>query len=205
MHRIVIALALSVIAVSAFGVTFDRIEVRGAQRVPARIIVAETLLHEGKEYSEDEVRNAVARLNRLPFLASADYALQNGALVINVTEVKRFSFLVDGRGIVLHDDPNHHATQNHYVTNYDFTDPTAQWTNAAAGVRWLAGGGGVAHIGMTVLRTRHAFEKDHAAYELGYTRYDLSARARSSRSTFGHRSTRSRKRRSRRKSSPAFR
>ena len=167
MRRILIALALSAITFSAFGVTIERIEVRGAQRVPVRIIAAETLLREGKEYSEDEVRNAVARLNRLPFLASADYALQNGVLVINVTEVRRFSFLVDARGIALHDDFNPHKT------DYDFPDPTAEWTNAAAGVRWLTGGGGIAHFGMTVLRNRHAFGTNYSAYELGYTQYDL--------------------------------
>ena len=167
MHRFLIALALSAITLSAFGVTIERIEVRGAQRVPPGIIVAESLLREGKEYSEDEVRNAVARLNRLPFLASAGYALENGVLVINVTEVKRFSFLVDARGIALNDDRDPHST------NYDFPDPTAEWTNAAAGVRWLAGGGGIAHFGMTVLRNRHAFGTNYSAYELGYTQYDL--------------------------------
>ncbi len=41
------------------------------------------------------------------------------------------------------------------------------------GVRWLAGGGGVAHFGMTVLRNRHAFGTNYSAYELGYTQYDL--------------------------------
>lgn len=166
-RRILTALTLAAIAASAFGEVIQRIEVRGAHRVPARIIVDETLLREGKEYSEDEVRNAVARLNRLPFLAAADYALQNGVLVINVTEVRRFSFLVDARGIALNDDRNPHST------DYDFPDPTAEWTNAAAGVRWLAGVGGVAHFGMTVLRNRHAFGANYSAYELGYTRYDL--------------------------------
>lgn len=167
MHRILIALALSAVTFSAFGVTLERIEVRGARRVPPRIIVAETLLREGKEYSENEVRDAVARLNRLPFVASAGYELQNGTLVINVTEVRRFSFLVDARGIALNDDRDPHET------NSDFPDPTADWTNAAAGVRWLAGGGGVAHFGMTVLRNRHAFGTNYSAYELGYTQYDL--------------------------------
>lgn len=167
MRRILIALVLSTFTLPAFGVTIERIEVRGAQRVPARIIAAETLLREGKEYSEDDVRNAVARVNRLPLIAAADYTLQNGILVINVTEVRRFSFLVDARGIRLHDEHNPHST------NYDFPDPTAEWTNAAAGVRWLTAGGGMAHFGMTVQRIRQAFGANYSAYELGYTQYDL--------------------------------
>ena len=118
--RILIVLALSALALSAFGVTIQGIEVRGAQRVPPRIIVAETLLREGKDYSEDEVRDAVARVNRLPFVAAADYAMQNGVLVINVTEVRRLSFLVDARGIALNDDRILNST------DYDFSDPTAE-------------------------------------------------------------------------------
>ena len=166
-RRLLTALTLSAIAASAPGITIGRIEVRGARRVPPRKIIDESMLREGKEYSEEEVRNAVARLNRLPFLATARYTLQNGVLVIDVTEVRRFSFLVDARTIALNDDFNPHET------DYDFPDPTAEWTNAAAGVRWLAGGGGVAHFGMTVLRNRHAFGANYSAYELGYTQYDL--------------------------------
>lgn len=167
MRRILIAVALSAVTLSAFGVTLERIEVRGAQHVPARVIIGETLLREGREYSEDEVRNAVARLNRLPFIASADSTLENGTLVIHVTEVRRFSFLVDARAIALNDERDPHET------NSDYPDPTADWTNAAAGVRWLVGGGGIAHFGMTVQRIRQGFGTNYSAYELGYTQYRL--------------------------------
>src|SRR5216117_1117783 len=105
-RRILTALTVAAIAASAFGEVIQRIEVRGAHRVPARIIVDETLLREGKEYSEDEVRGAVERLRRLPFVLTADYTLEKGTLVINVTEGNRFSFLVDARGIALNDDRN---------------------------------------------------------------------------------------------------
>src|SRR5947207_6101294 len=87
----------------------DRIEVRNAQRVPPAVIIAETLLREGNEYSADDVRAAVRHLVHLPFFLSADFALEKGSderhrvVVITVTEFKRFSFLLDGRGIVLND------------------------------------------------------------------------------------------------------
>src|SRR5207253_10514764 len=57
--------------------------------------------------------------------------------------------------------------------DYDFPDRAAEWKDAALGVRWLAGGGGIVHFGMTVLRNRHEFGTNHSAWELGYTRYDL--------------------------------
>jgi hypothetical protein len=167
LRLILTAFALLAVAVSALGSTIQRIEVRGAQRVPARIVVDETLLREGRDYSADDVRNAVARVRRLPFIADAGYTLDNGVLVITVTEVRRISFLVDARGISLNDE--NYLTS----TDYDFPDPTAEWTNAAAGARWLTRGGGVAHFGLTVLRNRHAFGINYSAYELGYTQYDL--------------------------------
>src|ERR1051325_9111258 len=162
-----VAFALAVSALSARAVTIQRIEVRGAQRVSARVIVAETTLREGRDYSADGVRDAVARVNRLPFIAAATYTLQNGVLVIDVTEVRRVSFLLDARGLAQNADP----PENDF--DYDFPDPTAQWTNAAAGARWLTRGGGVPHLGLTVLRNRHAFGKNYSAYELGWTQYDL--------------------------------
>src|ERR1041385_597016 len=144
----VLLFTLAVSALAARGATIQRIEVRGAQRVPARVIAAETTLREGRDYSDDAVRDAVARVNRLPFIAAASYTLQNGLLVIDVTEVRRVSFLLDARAIARNAEPPENDT------DYDFPDPTAQWTNAAAGVRWLARGGGVAHLGLTVLRNR---------------------------------------------------
>jgi hypothetical protein len=163
-----------VLAVPAFGFTIDRIEVRNAHRVLPSVIAAETLLRAGRDYSEENVRAAVARLERLPFLASADYSLENGAgeahrvVVITVREVRPFSFLGDGRFIVLDE-----TTSLPQKTDYDYTDPTTQWKDAALGVRWLAGGHGYAHAAMTVLRTRQGFAKNYAAWEFGYTHHDL--------------------------------
>src|SRR5918912_339104 len=95
--RIPAALAAALISLSASAVTVQRIEVRGAQRVSARVIADETTLREGRDYPEDEVRDAVARVRRLPFIRTADYTMSGGALVINVTEMRRLSFLLDAR------------------------------------------------------------------------------------------------------------
>jgi hypothetical protein len=142
--------------------------VRNAHRVLPSVIAAQTLLRIGRAYSEEDVRAAVARLERLPFLASADYSLENGVVVITVREMRPFSFLGDGRFIVL--DETSSLPQK---TDYDYTDPTTQWKDAALGVRWLVGGHGYAHAAMTVLRTRQGFAKNYAAWEFGYTHHDL--------------------------------
>lgn len=111
-RRILIAFTFVSIAFFALGqektpgrVFIERIEVRGAQHVSPRVIVAETALRDGSEYSEEGLRDGVARVNRLPFVVSADFTLEKGTqegrsvLVINVREMKRLSFLVDGRGL----------------------------------------------------------------------------------------------------------
>lgn len=174
-RRLFLTLVILVSAVSASAdgrFTIDRIEVRNAERLPAALIARETLLREGSEVSEEDVRAGVRRLVCLPFVFRADYALEAAGepsrrvVVVTVKENRRFWFLVDGRGILLHEPAE--------ATDYDFVDPTAEWKHAAAGMRWLFGDGGVAHFGMTVLRTRNGYRKNYSAYELGYTRYGLA-------------------------------
>jgi hypothetical protein len=149
----------------------ERVEVRNAQRFDARLLAAETLLHEGEAVTEEEVRDGVRRLTRLPFVFAADYVLEPGTesvkrvVVITVRENHRYWFLVDGRFAQVYEPVD--------ALDYDFPDRTAEWKDAAAGVRWLFFDGGVAHFGMTVLRNRHPFGKNYSAYELGYTRHRI--------------------------------
>ena len=171
-RRVLTALTLASIALCAFGqetFVIERIEVRNAQRVSTRVLIAETTLREGKEYSEEDVGAAVARLNRLPFLLSADFALEKGTengrrvLVINVTETKRLSFLVDARGLL--------GDASHRTIDYDFDRPGG--SNDAAAVHWFAGDSGMFHFAMAVRRGRQSFMARYTAWELGYTRYNL--------------------------------
>jgi hypothetical protein len=169
MKRVLIALLL--IALPAFAqeqrFVLERIEVRNTARVSPQVLVAETTLREGRAYSEDDIRNAVARLERLPFVFKAGYTIENNVLVISVTEMKPLSFLLDARGIAVKNP----TTANDF--DYDFTDPATPWPDVAAGVRWVVGGSGVAHFGMPVLRRRQGFGNNYTAYELGYTQYRL--------------------------------
>jgi hypothetical protein len=175
-RRILTAFAFVSIAFFAFGqektpgrVFIERIEVRNAQHISPRVIVAETALREGREYSEDDVRDGVARVNRLPFLVSADFALEKGTqdgrsvLVINVREMKRLSFLVDGRGLF--------GDSSHRTLDYDFDRPGE--SNDAAAARWFAGDRGMFQFAMAVRRGRQSFASRYTAWEIGYTRYNL--------------------------------
>ncbi|HUR81609.1 MAG TPA: hypothetical protein VM733_12645 [Thermoanaerobaculia bacterium] len=150
----------------------ERIEVRNAVRVSPRLIVAESLLREGSEASEEDVRAAAQRLERLPFVFAAHYSLEPGSdgarrvVVIDVRENERLWGLVDARFIQEHEPFD--------MLDYDYPDPAAEWKHAAAGVRWLFGDGGVAHFALTVLRDRHGLRKNYSAYEVGYTRHRIA-------------------------------
>jgi len=69
-------------------------------RLSQEIVLAESLLHEGEEYSEDELREAVHRINRLPFVLLAEFSLNKGSergryeLVVKVFETRRWFFQV---------------------------------------------------------------------------------------------------------------
>ena len=148
----------------------EKIEVRNAARVSPKIIVSESLLREGAEYSEDDLRAASARLSRLPFLLSADFAVEKGTerghyvLVINVTETKPFFFLIDARATVV--------DESRRDLDYDI-DPASEPQDAALGFRWFVGGRGMVHVGLTGRHDRQAFTSDYSAWAIGYTRYDI--------------------------------
>jgi len=170
--RILAALTFASIALCAFGQQrffIERIDVRNAHRVSPHVIIDETTLMEGKEYSEEDVRVGVARVNRLPFVVSADFALEKGTdegrrvLVINVTEMRRLSFLVDARGLL--------GNESHRTLDYDFDRPGE--SNDAASARWFAGDRGMLHFTMAVRRGRQSFAARYTAWEIGYTRFDV--------------------------------
>jgi len=168
----VVSLAFSALAQEAPPARFfiEKIEVRKANRVSPQIVIAESLLREGAEYSEDDLRAASARLRRLPFLLSADFALEKGTergrylLAINVVETKPFFYYIDARPTMIDDSRN----------TIDFeVDPVEESKDAALGFRWFVGGRGVVHVGMISRRDRQTFTSDYSAWAVGYTRYDL--------------------------------
>ena len=76
----------------------EEIRVEGATRTAPELIVSESLLEPQQPYRESELLEAVYRIQRLPFIFDARFALDRGSergklhLVITVQEVTRFVF-----------------------------------------------------------------------------------------------------------------
>jgi hypothetical protein len=70
----------------------ERIVVEGARRGSEKIVIAELLLTLGNAYTEGQLREALHRVRRLPFVVEADFALRKGSqrgrveLVVTVSE-----------------------------------------------------------------------------------------------------------------------
>ena len=79
----------------------EDVAVEGIRNASAEVVVSESLLEAGRPYTERELRDAVFRVNRLPFILEAAFALRKGSergryqLLITVQEVRNFFFGVD--------------------------------------------------------------------------------------------------------------
>src|SRR4051794_17102739 len=76
----------------------ERITVEGTKEAAANIIRSETLLRPGESYNEGELRQAVYRVHRLPFVLDASFSLRKGSrrgayeLVIDVQPARWFFY-----------------------------------------------------------------------------------------------------------------
>jgi outer membrane protein assembly factor BamA len=147
----------------------ERIEVKNAHHVSPDVIIAESRLHAGETYTEADLRDAAARLTRLPFLLSADFALQKGTergqhlLVITVSETKPFFFSLDIRPLI--DDPGLRA---------DYSDRIGQGPNhGTAGGRVFVGRRGAFHAAVSSSDVNRDFFDNYSTFDVGYTQYDL--------------------------------
>lgn len=135
----------------------ERITVEGARHASAELIVAESLLTGGRSYSEDELRQAVYRIKRLPFVIDTRFALRRGSergryeLVITVEEASPVFFGLD------------------LDNGFAYFDPGGfVWSGrgkGTVGARWFAGEHGVVF---------GAVEGDEG--QIGYTHYNLFGR-----------------------------
>jgi hypothetical protein len=139
----------------------ERIDVRNLRHASPQIVIAETRLTLGQSYTERELRAAADRINRLPFVLGADFALEKGSvrdtyvLVIRVTETKPFFYLTDAT-IYLGDRSG--------VTNSGA---------AAVGLRFFAGARGVFHAGLSAENDDRPYISSQDFIEAGYTHYDV--------------------------------
>ncbi len=79
----------------------ERVAVEGIRRASPDVVVSESRLETGIAYTEAELRQAVYRVGRLPFVLDADFSLARGSergkysLLITVEEVRAFFFGAD--------------------------------------------------------------------------------------------------------------
>lgn len=148
----------------------EKIEVRDAKRVSPDVVIAESRLRDGQEYTEADLRDASARLARLPFLLSAEFALEKGSergryvLVLTVNETKPFFYALDFRPILTGDER----------VQPDYSDRLVVADNAATvGMRWFMGRRGALHVALVTTDYNDELARDYGAVAVGYTQYDL--------------------------------
>lgn len=148
----------------------ERIEIRDADRVSPDVVISESRLSAGEEYSEADLRDASARLSRLPFLLSAEFSLEKGSergrhvLVITINETKAFFYALDLRHILKRDEN----------VQADYSDRIGVADNAATiGMRWFIGRRGALHMAVLTTDYNNNFARDYIAFAAGYTQYDL--------------------------------
>jgi hypothetical protein len=148
----------------------ERIDVRGIRRVSRDVVVAESLLREGTSYSEQDLREGSLRVNRAPYLISADFSLEKGSergkyvLVITVNETRPFFYVLDG----IYYPPRAKYTHIDYVNNLTPDD-----NDVAVGFRFFVGPRGAIHFGFQGTADNRPYTVDYSALAVGYTQYDL--------------------------------
>lgn len=134
----------------------ERIEVRGERFVSESVVRTETRLEEGRTYSEQELKQAIDRVNRLPFILDASFALEKGAergkyvLVLTIVETK--PLFAEATSITYEGPGAYRSHTEDYVRS---------------GVRWFLGSGSLVHASTD-------FDDN---YEVGFTQYNLFGRA----------------------------
>lgn len=138
----------------------ESIRVEGLERANADLIIAETLLEPGFEYREQELQQAVFRVQRLPFVLDATFLIERGSergryqLVIKIEEIKRWFF---GEDAVFSIFSNSVAFDNPIADDWVFSP------GPLAGIRFFFGRYNVVFGSVAGNRGLQA----------GYTRYNL--------------------------------
>ncbi len=143
----------------------ETITVEGPKEAAAHIVRAETLLREGESYSEEQLRQAIYRVHRLPFVLDASFALRKGSrrgayeLVIAVHTARWFFF-------------------DQWIRAYGFDQPLDLEDETFHGDRSSAVVGVVAGARMFVGRSGELFGAfdTRDGLQVGFTQYDLFQR-----------------------------
>ena len=160
------------LAVEPASFRIETITVETTREAAAGIIEAETLLKEGGTYDEDDLRHAVSRVHRLPFVLGADFSLRKGSergayeLVIQAHSARWF-FFDHGYQFAYFDQP--YALDANFGSNRYFN---INQTGLIGG-RVFLGRSGVLYGSFGLQQDSI---NDESGGQVGYTRYDLFGR-----------------------------
>ena len=140
----------------------ERITVEGPKEAAANIVRAETLLREGGTYTEEELRQAVYRVHRLPFVLDASFSLRKGSqrgsyeLAVDIQSNRWFFF-------------------DHYVRAFGFDQPLDLEDETVQGDRFSVTLGGLAGVRHFVGRSGVVFAAldSREGIQAGFAQYDL--------------------------------
>lgn len=138
----------------------ESIAVEGTRLVSAELVTAESLLMPGEAYSEHELQQAVFRIQRLPFVLTADFSLARGSergryrLIIRIQEIRRWFFGED-------------ATYTRFTNSVAF--------DSILGQNYSVTPGGLAGIRLSVGKYGMLFGSisGRGGLQAGYTQYNL--------------------------------
>lgn len=150
----------------------ETITVETDREASAGIIESETLLEEGETYTEDDLRQAVARVHRLPFVLGADFSLRKGSergayeLVIRAYTARWFFY---DRRVRISRFDEAFALGGAYSNREGYA--TSQ--TGVIGGRLFVGRSGMLYGS---LGFHEDLVSDDSGIHLGYTQYDLFGR-----------------------------
>jgi len=139
----------------------ETITVENTESVSPEIVISESLLGQGISYTESQLRDAVHRITRLPFILDADFRLEKGSarnayeLVITVRETRKWFFGLDGV-VTWRDEPSRFNDEGEL-----------DLTQSLVGRRFSIGKYGVLFA---------ALAGEDEVLSLGYTHYNLADR-----------------------------
>src|SRR5947209_3023926 len=96
--RRLLTLVLLVSAVPLLADSHRVLEVQFHSRIPATILSSQSMLEENRDYTDQELQLAMARLRRLPFVYAARYVIEGSTLVVDVAGETRVFYDVDTLG-----------------------------------------------------------------------------------------------------------
>jgi hypothetical protein len=162
--------------------TIERITFAGASGRAAEILAAESRLREGGTYTEADLRDAVSRIDRLPFVVHSDFRLEKGSerglYVLAVTIVETLPVFVSFHSLqhwvdtirvaAIHpsapDEPPHIEYRN--TVEHGAED------RGTVGGRWFLGARGVVHAAVDYSSCGGCPSR-FPRLSAGYTRYGL--------------------------------